>query len=585
MRSYEHRVFVVGRVIALVSGKGFVGFQDSEVDVTCQSIIIFTKQPHSYFLHSLICSFVISRPGGMGKASAVEGLVPSKLLKQHLKACKASLTKCGLCALHNAWKKHKKPWLRAKLVNEEIKLGCAICATDGLPGPWAAFEQEPANILKKSNLERHEKSQLHVMACKGAARSNASAKTGPPKADFEDAMKSMMQGGSSRQGGSASDKKSRIRYALSEAICAHNRKLLSEAHCLALMRDERKGNLLLRFKAVLPDLTIVSGSLGLQALEGSAESIATATAQIMQHFCQPWKCPPRGSAKAEGVVDEDLLHRLKHRVSIIVTDAASAELLASDLHRGVRRAADQTQTLDIAMPNIKIVGRDCAHATTRLLKRPFSKSPTLNSLMQEWIHGSDSFCQKVWHSPLLSKWWAKAIGHGAEELGIDGDCTSLSAAKHRFATFLNPLSRLCKNLQTVFDVCGRVQAMRGEEASWAGKLCRNFSGFKAALLALCADAASICSDFTRYSDREDMDLATLNLHAQGFSDRGRALFVEGQALTLPTYTRELMERSDPITIIVDGFAKEVKVTRQDVDRAMEVLQDRTQWCDCFLLFS
>ena len=82
-----------------------------------------------------------------------------------------------------------------------------------------------------------------------------------------------------------------------------------------------------------------------------------------------------------------------------------------------------------------------------------------------------------------------------------------------------------------------------------------------------------------------MDLATLNLHAQGFSDRGRALFVEGQALTLPTYTRELMERSDPITIIVDGFAKEVKVTRQDVDRAMEVLQDRTQWCDCFLLFS
>ena len=146
MRSCEHRVFVVGRVIALVSGKGFVGFQDSEVDVTCQSIIIFTKQPHSYFLHSLICSFVISRPGGMGKASAVEGLVLSKLLKQHLKACKASLTKCGLCALHNAWKKYKKPWLRAKLVNDEIKLGCAICATDNLPGPWAAFEQEPANI-------------------------------------------------------------------------------------------------------------------------------------------------------------------------------------------------------------------------------------------------------------------------------------------------------------------------------------------------------------------------------------------------------------------------------------------------------
>lgn len=43
----------------LVSGKGFFGFQDSEVDVTCLCGIIFTKQLHSYFTHFLICSFVI----------------------------------------------------------------------------------------------------------------------------------------------------------------------------------------------------------------------------------------------------------------------------------------------------------------------------------------------------------------------------------------------------------------------------------------------------------------------------------------------------------------------------------------------
>ena len=67
MRSCEHRVFVVGRVIALASGKGFVGFQDSEVDVTCQCIIIFTKQPHSQlffaFFNLQFCYFSARRHG------------------------------------------------------------------------------------------------------------------------------------------------------------------------------------------------------------------------------------------------------------------------------------------------------------------------------------------------------------------------------------------------------------------------------------------------------------------------------------------------------------------------------------------
>lgn len=225
------------------------------------------------------------------------------------------------------------------------------------------------------------------------------------------------------------------------------------------------------------------------------------------------------------------------------------------------------------MANIKLVGRDAAHASTRLLKRPFQACSELKSIMHEWRHGSDSFAQKVQHSPVLAQWWAAALESPTSEECDFGSLTSLSAAKHRFSSYLNPLSRICKNMQTVFKVCCRLQAMRGSEAGWAIQLCRNFSGFKAVLLTMAADACAISNDYTRECDQEGTDIAQLNLRAHQFISSARALFVERQVCTLPSFTKDFLSRKEPVLVQLDGFVLEVRATPADVEKAFQVMQD------------
>ena len=90
-------------------------------------------------------------------------------------------------------------------------------------------------------------------------------------------------------------------------------------------------------------------------VSGSAESIAQATDALMEAFCVEKKHPPRASKVEESAVDTSLLQHLRDSVTIIVTDAAASEQLATDLHRGRRNAADDSQA---SMTNIKLVGRD-----------------------------------------------------------------------------------------------------------------------------------------------------------------------------------------------------------------------------------
>ena len=185
--------------------------------------------------------------------------------------------------------------------------------------------------------------------------------------------------------------------------------------------------------------------------------------------------------------------------------------------------------------------------------------------MQEWCHGCDSFAQKVQHSPVLAQWWSDECDFGS--------LTSLAAAKHPFSSYLNPLFRICKNIHAVFKVCSRLQAMRGSEAAWAIQLRRNFSAYKAVLLTMAADACAISNDYTRECDQEGMDVAQLNLRAQHVISSARALFVERQVCTLPSFTKDFLSRKEPVTVMQDGFALEVRVTSADIDKAFEVMQD------------
>lgn len=215
----------------------------------------------------------------MGKPT----LLPSKLVSQHSRSCTLKAGRCGLCHWHkqkDGWRKHLRnpKWVQVTLKKKVARVGCAVCHAADIGGVWADFALKPT-ALRLHCLKRHEDSKGHKLAEKSVQRGATSCANSlsPPLSEFRDSWTKMQQGGSCRDGGVSSDKKTNIRWSISEAIQDMNRRWLKEAEVIALLRDERKGRLLMRFRACLPDLRVVQGVLGLKSTEGFSESLANCT--------------------------------------------------------------------------------------------------------------------------------------------------------------------------------------------------------------------------------------------------------------------------------------------------------------------
>ena len=354
---------------------------------------------------------------------------------------------------------------------------------------------------------------------------------------------------------------------------AKNREHLKQARSIAILRDERKGRLLVRFRACRgDDLTVCSGVLGLKTVEGSADSLAKATNSILEEFCSPFHMLPRDCQQphSEGPHGAPLVKHIKDHVTIMVTDAAPSELLSSEQLRG-RRSYANTTLNSCDFKNLTLVGRDGAHGSTRVLKRPFNHHPAIEAVMSEFISSSDSFGQKIFHSPLFSMWWKEALNDGCDDNGPG--LASIAAAKHRFGSFLQPLSRISKNQQAMLTVCHRIEAMRGSGGAWASSILNEYTARKALMLSMAADAAATAMELTRFLDHEDADIAQINQKVQEFSLQCRSLFWEKKIFTLPTYTKHMLDQLEqrPLTVM-GAVPREVRVTEGDKSAALKVFQ-------------
>ena len=467
----------------------------------------------------------------------------ASLVQKHVEKCKKKKRECTLCTWASAaWNTdERRKWMKIALMsNRHPRVGCTACCRARTGGPWASFDIQPRKI-RYQHVCRHEKAKAHV-----AAMSKKTALLfSPPEKEFADCLRHMRQGSSARQGGQSSDKKTRMRWSLSEAVLDRAREFLKGSATIALLRDERKGRLLVRWRACSASLTVRAGVLGFCNAEPTAESLTMATETIIKTFCQPGHSKPRGSTLLKQAYDEESERAIRQGTSVLVTDAAAAEVLASDQLRGHRQPAGAAPAGAI-LPCVKVVGRDAAHASTRLLKKPFNAHPEINEVLQEYIHGTDSFIQKVGHSPLLLQWWAEAVQNKDDGDVGEGDpkSTSISAAKHRFGSFLNPLSKVCRNLPAVLSLCHKIAVWRttGTDSSgtgWAVQLLQSLSAGKILILGMAADAAATVNDFNRYADQEDMDIALLNQRACAFVHQIRAQFIGQQVFELPTFTRTI----------------------------------------------
>eukprot|EP00959_Pyramimonas_sp_CCMP1952_P236384 4939933-Pyramimonas_sp.AAC.1 len=82
----------------------------------------------------------------------------------------------------------RRPWL----IEQPSGFGCSVCRDASVPSEWGRCSVENAEALRKQNLDRHEKSNVHANA---ASKQNIiQGKIAPPTALFESVWQSMCSG-------------------------------------------------------------------------------------------------------------------------------------------------------------------------------------------------------------------------------------------------------------------------------------------------------------------------------------------------------------------------------------------------------
>ncbi|CAJ1390023.1 unnamed protein product, partial [Effrenium voratum] len=381
--------------------------------------------------------------------------------------------------------------LANKALRRVLRLGCVVCHAyrrnmvqntengdgSGLDKGRSAVDQnvfgrfaQPLSLLFRRgalwSCRKHSKTRIHQEALQAWHDKSKSACSAPPRKDFEKALEGLRKGRSARDGGGSSDQATLTRWCLTEACLQEARSALRTCKSLVIIRDERAGKLMLRFRATLRDMSVLTGVLGLQDLSCGLQTFATEQFQ-----------PPRGFR----VVVPD-------RCDMVVTDCAPSEILAQQLGRGLRSAEAE----ELLFPNAKI----------------------------ETVLGKNSVCQKINRSHTFSSWFADAVAQSELSRG-----KTLSAAKHRFCSYSKPLGRIVLHLDSMIAVLNRIASSCGDDARWAPEWMASINPERAILLGMCADLADSCMQLTRYFDDESLDIARTNEEAL-FSE-GQCFHVHG----------------------------------------------------------
>eukprot|EP00974_Lingulodinium_polyedra_P063030 6083459-Lingulodinium_polyedra.AAC.1 len=182
--------------------------------------------------------------------------------------------------------------------------------------------------------------------------------------------------------------------ALARSCKELDQQFLAKAASITLARDVAEGRMAIRFIAVDRDLKVRKGLLGVQRMhDNKAADIVRATIAVLNRFCRT----------KTGRLLTWLRRRVRSHVHCITVDSASDEVLASEMMR--------KPIMDLIRPVTPhaIVMRDKAHASRRVLSRPWQAIPALKDVVNRWVRGKSSPCQLVMHSPTFRAWFHSFI--------------------------------------------------------------------------------------------------------------------------------------------------------------------------------
>ena len=352
----------------------------------------------------------------MADAADARRFITPKMLASHYNKCKKK--HCVRCFWHRRGPALRKqfvfrekksgearPWLVMaqrwrKKDKPVLGIGCWLCChyqtmlqqkQDGLTSASTfadlSLQADPrrglsAQCKKHEDCKFHKDALLHCTTGTGALLSGVA----PSAKEFQSCLRRMRKGRSARDGGGSSDKTNLMRWCISEAMLDEHRAAARKCSSVVLIRDERHGKLMVRFRLCeSATLNVRSGVLALETLPGGhAEEILQGTRRGLEMFCQSRYNAPRGFRGSIPEFDKDLFEKLRQNCQMVVTDCASAELLAQNLATGFRRTSAAENETPL-FPGQKIIGRDRAHASQRLLSRPWSADEELRALLQDMM--------------------------------------------------------------------------------------------------------------------------------------------------------------------------------------------------------
>ena len=221
----------------------------------------------------------------------------------------------------------------------------------------------------------------------------------PSRDDFEAVLLAVSSGTASHKGvKNAQGKKfRRIALCLANALKIGAQRKVRHGESITLARDARKSRTCIRLAVIDRDLQAFSGMLCWAPLrDSSADGILKATNQGFKTFSTRLV----GGAAPKFIPECRRILRLKTHVT--TTDAASAEVLATDMSR--KRFIDEPLT-----PHAKLLVKDRAHGTRRLGSHPYIGVPQLHWTFARFIRAKTSPAQLIQYSPELRMLWQDVL--------------------------------------------------------------------------------------------------------------------------------------------------------------------------------
>ena len=218
-------------------------------------------------------------------------------------------------------------------------------------------------------------------------------------------------------------------------------------------------------------------------------------------------------------------------------------------------------------PNLKMIGRDKAHAFRKVLQRPYCADDFLEALMNDHILGSHSMAQIIANSHEFSLWLEDELSRQEQTAGFGAKCKNLRSAKHRFESHSTPLGRMLLYCPAFLATCQKIAENRkdNKEGRCAIAYLQSFTAEGLCQLAMLADAGDEGLMLVRAMDKENVDMAEIATVVHSFQSRIGVMFQHGKvAETGYTYYVLELLRSGSLCIFLPNAVKKFKGVDPDM---------------------